>query len=153
MVLCASFCWNMVSVTIRSNSVHSSNRRSSLDLHFPIPYLPKAENHLSCYLTILAIQRRSSRLKPTLFNNNRYTTNIHTDLHAATTTDIKQTCAIYIHLLHVVDVVVVDLPLLRVAVEGSDNLISLEKPCQASLPPDQHRHPSLGRHPKVQYAV
>ena len=34
-------------------------------------------------------------------------------------------------------VVVVDLPLLRVAVEGSDNPVSLEKPCQASLPPDQ----------------
>ena len=31
--------------------------------------------------------------------------------------------------------VVVDLPLLRVAV--SDNPVSLEKPCQASLPPDQ----------------
>ena len=34
-------------------------------------------------------------------------------------------------------VVVVDLPLLRVALEGSDNPISLEKPCHASLPPDQ----------------
>ena len=32
--------------------------------------------------------------------------------------------------------VVVDLPLLRVAVEGSDNPITLEQPCQASLPPD-----------------
>ena len=50
-------------------------------------------------------------------------------------------------------VVVVDLPLLRVAVEGSDNPISLEKPCQASLPPDQQTHHSLGRHPKVQYML
>ena len=33
-------------------------------------------------------------------------------------------------------VVVVDLPLLRVAVEASDNPITLEQPCQASLPPD-----------------
>ena len=49
--------------------------------------------------------------------------------------------------------VVVDLPLLRVALEGSDNPISLEKPCQASLPPDQQGHHSLGRHPEVQYAV
>ena len=49
--------------------------------------------------------------------------------------------------------VVVDLPLLRVALEGSDNPISLEKPCQASLPPDQQEHHSLGRHPEVQYAV
>ena len=49
--------------------------------------------------------------------------------------------------------VVVDLPLLRVAVEGSDNPISLEKPCQASLPPDQQGHHSLGTHPEVQYAV
>ena len=66
---------------------------------------------------------------------------------------------IYIHLgrecdvVIVVHVVVVDLPLLRVAVEGSDNPISLEKPFQASLPPDQQRHHSLGRHPKVPYAV
>ena len=50
-------------------------------------------------------------------------------------------------------VVVVDLPLLRVAVERSDNPISLEKPCQASLPPDQQGHHSLGRHPEVQYIV
>ena len=38
-VLCASFCLNMVLVTIRSNSVHSANRSSPLELHFPIPYL------------------------------------------------------------------------------------------------------------------
>ena len=50
-------------------------------------------------------------------------------------------------------VVVVDLPLLRVAVEGSDNPIYIEKPCHASLSPDQQRQYSLGRHPKVQYAV
>ena len=50
-------------------------------------------------------------------------------------------------------VVVVDLPLLRVVVKGSDNPISLEKPCQASLPPDQQRHHSLGRHPEVQYVA
>ena len=47
--------------------------------------------------------------------------------------------------------VVVDLPLLRVAVEGSDNPVSLEKPCQASLPPDQQGRHSLGRQPEVQY--
>ena len=39
-------------------------------------------------------------------------------------------------------IVVVDLPLLRVTVEGSDNPIALEKPCQASLPPDQQGHHS-----------
>ena len=50
-------------------------------------------------------------------------------------------------------VVVIDLPLLRVAVEGSDNPVSLEKPCQASLPPDQQRRHSLGRHPEVQYVA
>ena len=48
-------------------------------------------------------------------------------------------------------VVVVDLPLLRVAVEGSDNPVSIEKPCQASLPPDQQGRHSLGRLPEVQY--
>ena len=47
--------------------------------------------------------------------------------------------------------VVVDLPLLRLAVEGSDNPVSLEKPCQASLPPDQKGRHSLGRQPEVQY--
>ena len=47
----------------------------------------------------------------------------------------------------------VDLPLLRVAVEGPDNPITSEQPCQASLPPDQQRYHSLGRHPKVQYVV
>ena len=50
-------------------------------------------------------------------------------------------------------VVVADLPLLRVAVEGSDNPITSEQPCQASLPSDQQRHHSLGRYPKVQYVV
>ena len=50
-------------------------------------------------------------------------------------------------------VVVIDLPLLRVAVEGSDNSVSLEKPCQASLPPDQQGRHSLGRHPEVQYVA
>ena len=44
-------------------------------------------------------------------------------------------------------VVVIDLPLLRVAVEGSDNPVSLEKPCQASLPPDQQGRHSLGIRP------
>ena len=34
-----------------------------------------------------------------IFNNGRYTTNIPTDPHTVTTTDIKQTCDIYIHLL------------------------------------------------------
>ena len=53
----------------------------------------------------------------------------------------------------VVVVVVVDLPLLRVAVEGSDNPVSLEKPCQASLPPDQQGRHSLGRQPEVQYVA
>ena len=48
-------------------------------------------------------------------------------------------------------VVVVDLPLLRVTVEGSDNPVSLEKPCQASLPPDQQGRHSLGRQPEVRY--
>ena len=44
-------------------------------------------------------------------------------------------------------------PLLRVAVEGSDNPVSLEKPCQASLPPDQQGRHSLGRQPEVQYVA
>ena len=53
-------------------------------------------------------------------------------------------------------IVVVDLPLpalLRVAMEGSDNPVSLEKPCQASLPPDQQGRQSLGRQPEVQYVA
>ena len=50
-------------------------------------------------------------------------------------------------------VVVIDLPLLRVAVEGSDNPVSLEKPYQASLPPGQQGRHSLGRHPEVHYVA
>ena len=50
-------------------------------------------------------------------------------------------------------VVVIDLPLLCVAVEVSDNPVSLEKPCQASVPPDQQGGHSLGRHPEVQYVA
>ena len=48
-VLCASFCLNMVLVTIRSNSVHSANRSSQLELHFPILYLRKTGGHLSLF--------------------------------------------------------------------------------------------------------
>ena len=55
------------------------------------------------------------------------------------------------HFVYFVVVVVIDLPLLRVAVEGSDNPVSLEKPCQASLPADQQGRHSLGRQPEVQY--
>ena len=36
---------------------------------------------------------------------------------------------------------------------GSDNPVSLEKPCQASLPPDQQGRHSLGRQPEVQYVA
>ena len=61
--------------------------------------------------------------------------------------DVKNTVSHYFF------VVVVDLPLLRVAVEGSDNPVSLEKPCQASLPPDQQGRHSLGRQPEVQYVA
>ena len=39
------------------------------------------------------------RLKNRIFNNGRYTTNIPTDPHIVTRTDITQTCDIYIHLL------------------------------------------------------
>ena len=65
--------------------------------------------------------------------------------------------ALYIYYRKIVSqflpVVVVDLPLLRVAVEGSDNPVSLEEPCQASLPPDQQGRHSLGRQPEVQYVA
>ena len=40
--------------------------------------------------------QHSKALKNTIFNNGRYTTNIPTDPHTVTTTDIKQTCAIYV---------------------------------------------------------
>ena len=39
------------------------------------------------------------KAKNTIFNNGRYTTNIPTYPHTITTTDLKQTCATYIHLL------------------------------------------------------
>ena len=59
-VLCAS-CLNMVLVTMSSNSVHSANRSSPLESHFPIPYLPKAEGHLSFSLLILVLKSPISR--------------------------------------------------------------------------------------------
>ena len=77
--------------------------------------------------------------------------NLHSppDCGTPTTSRLYPFGAAYNH--HVV--VVIDLPLLRVAVEGSDNPVSLEKPCQASLPPDQQGRHSLGRHPEVQYVA
>ena len=39
------------------------------------------------------------KYKKYIFNNSRYTTHISTYPHTVTTTDIKQTCVIYIHLL------------------------------------------------------
>ena len=42
---------------------------------------------------------KHSKTKNTILNNGRYTTNIPTNPHTVTTTDIKQTCAKYIHLL------------------------------------------------------
>ena len=71
--------------------------------------------------------------------------------HSLTDYFDKRTVSMIFNLCHVV--VVIDLPLLRVAVEGSDNPVSLEKPCQASLPPDQQGRHSLGRHPEVQYVA
>ena len=52
---------------------------------------------------------------------------------AGLTYNTSQVCWCVGRVFHVVDV---DLPLLRVAVEGSDNPITLDQPCQASLPPD-----------------
>ena len=59
--LSASFSLNMVLVTIRLNSVHSANRSSPLELHSPIPYLIKAEGHLSFPFPILALKSPISR--------------------------------------------------------------------------------------------
>ena len=45
------------------------------------------------------ILQHSKAKQPTIFNNGRYTTNIPTYPQTVTTSDIKQTCAIYMHLL------------------------------------------------------
>ena len=44
-VLNHSVCLNMVLITIRSNSVHSANRSSPLELHFLSPYFSRAKGH------------------------------------------------------------------------------------------------------------
>ena len=64
MVLCASFCLNMVLVTIRSNSVLSANGSSPLELHFPIPYFSNAKGDLSFYSPIVALKYSISRSSP-----------------------------------------------------------------------------------------
>ena len=61
MVLSSSFCLNMVLVSIISNAVQSANRNSPLELHFPIPYLSKAEGQLSFSRPILALKSPISR--------------------------------------------------------------------------------------------
>ena len=66
---------------------------------------------------------------------------------------LHEVCLYYASVYTYQVVVVVDLPLLRVAVERSDNPVSLEKPCQASPPPDQQGRHSLGRQPEVQYVA
>ena len=55
---CALVCIRLFEhgITIRSNSVYSANGRSLLELHFQIPYLAKAEGHLSFHLHILALK-------------------------------------------------------------------------------------------------
>ena len=45
------------------------------------------------------ILQQSKGKKPSIFNNDSYTTNIPTYPQTVTTTDIKQTCSIYMHLL------------------------------------------------------
>ena len=60
-VLCVSFCLNMVLATIGSSSVHSINRSLTLELDFPIPYLPKAEDQLSFSLPTLSLKFHTSR--------------------------------------------------------------------------------------------
>ena len=55
-VLCSSFCLNIVFVTISSNSEHKSSRSSPLELHFPVPCLPITMGHLSLSLHILALK-------------------------------------------------------------------------------------------------
>ena len=55
-VLCSSFCLNMMFVTISSNSEHRASRSSALGLHFPIRCLPITKGHLSLSLRILALK-------------------------------------------------------------------------------------------------
>ena len=55
--------------------------------------------HITPLTQTYNIIQHSKAKKNTIFNNGRYTTSIPTDPHTVTTTYIKQTCAIYIHLL------------------------------------------------------
>ena len=65
-----------------SSTPHNTNRKHNLH-HIPYTNI----HHTSMHKT------------STIFNNGRNITNIPTDSHTVTTTDIKQTSAIYIHLL------------------------------------------------------
>ena len=51
------------------------------------------------------ILQHSKAKNNTIFNNGRYTTTIPTDPHTISTSDIKQTCALYIHSFVDIDII------------------------------------------------
>ena len=78
--------------------------RNTLTSHTRAPIAPRLTIQTENTTSITPLTQtynilQHSKTKNTIFNNGRYTTNFPTDLHRVTTTDIKQTCAIYIHLL------------------------------------------------------
>ena len=58
----------------------------------------KQKNTITSLTQTYNMLQHSKAQNPTIFNNDHYTTPIPTDSHTVTTTDIKQTRAIYIHL-------------------------------------------------------
>ena len=82
-----------------TNIQHLHDETLILPIHEHLQIHGSQYKHLSHHFYKHTTYFNAPRLKHTIFNNGRYTTNFPTDPHTVTTTDIKTTYAIYIHLL------------------------------------------------------
>ena len=96
----AFYMWSPLasSTSINKLQVMQNAHKTQMHMHDEILMLP-IHKHLVHALQYKQKTQHSKFQKPSIFNNDCYTTNIPTDPHTVTTTDIKKSCAIFIHLL------------------------------------------------------